>query len=511
MRYLADGIEMKKVDSSTIEEIGIPSVVLMERAALSVVEELEDRIVSPLHILCICGMGNNGADGMAAARILTEHGWNAEVYFPVSSAHVTDEWRLQRKVIENLGIREVNSPSFDEYTVLVDALFGVGLTRSIEGSCKECIERMNASKTPVLSVDIPSGIDSSGKVLGTAVRAAWTVCLGLKKLGCAFYPGAEYAGEVIVRNIGFPKQVFDKVRPRVRSLEREDLKKIPRREAYGNKGTFGKILVIAGSVNMAGAAYLSASAAIAAGAGLVRIFTCAENREILQKLLPTAVLTVYRSEERAKVLADALEWADCIVIGPGLGKEEDALKTVRQTAQYCRQHKEKSCIADADALNIISMERELLDCFRGSSIFTPHLGEMSRLSGSSIKEIQEDLLKTAESFAAEHGIVMVLKDARTVIAGSDENGKSERIELFLNESGNSGMATGGSGDVLTGIIAGFCVMKDMTLLRAAVFGAYFHGVSGDAIQRKKGSFAMEAEDILTGMVEIFLSLKNYLE
>ena len=214
MKYLLNAIEMKEVDNNTIEEIGIPSMVLMERAALSVAQEVAKHIVSAQPVLCICGCGNNGADGLAVARILKEKEIPAEIYIPVFSNNPSKEWTTQFQIIKKLSIPVINNPKFSEYTVLVDAIFGVGLNREVAGEYKSCIEAMNQSKIPIMAIDIPSGLESStGKILGAAVWAKWTVTFGALKIGLLLYPGAEFCGEVIQKDMGFPKEIIERVCP----------------------------------------------------------------------------------------------------------------------------------------------------------------------------------------------------------------------------------------------------------------------------------------------------------
>lgn len=504
MKYLLDAREMKAVDEYTIKEIKIPSMVLMERAALSVALEAAKHTVSALPVLCICGCGNNGADGLAAARILKEQKIPVAIYIPMLTENPSQEWKAQNEIIKNLSIPIVNNPIFSEYTLLIDAIFGVGLNREVTGEYKSCIEAMNASQTPIMAVDIPSGLDSStGKILGTAVKANWTVTFGVLKIGLLLYPGAEFCGEVIQKEIGFPQEVIERVSPSAFTYELSDLEKIPPRKPYSNKGTYGKVLLVAGSENMAGAAYLSAKAAYATGAGLVKIVTCEENRIILQSSLPEAIMATYHKENWEEVLEPALEWADVIAVGPGLSIKEVSISIVESILAYGAIQKEKTIIFDADALNILSKNRERFHALKGNGIITPHLGEMARLTGKRIEEIQDTLIQTAKNFSEAYGVVCVLKDARTIVS---DRGMGA---FFINSSGNNGMATGGAGDVLTGIIAGLSVMK-LENQTAACLGVYIHGLAGDIARKEKGTYAMGAKDIICGLEKVFQELDKNL-
>lgn len=504
MKYVLNAIEMKKVDNDTIEEIGIPSMVLMERAALSVAQEVAKHIVSAQPVLCICGCGNNGADGLAVARILKEKKIPVEIYIPMFSNNPSKEWTAQFQIIKKLSIPVINNPKFSEYIVLVDAIFGVGLNREVTGEYKSCIESMNRSKTPIIAIDIPSGLDSStGKILGAAVWAKWTVTFGALKIGLLLYPGAELCGEVIQKDVGFPKEVIERIRPCAFTYELSDLKRIPIRKPYSNKGTYGKVLFVAGSENMAGAAYLAARAAYTTGVGLVKIVTCEENRVILQSSLPEAIMACYRKENWKEILDSALEWADVIAVGPGLGMGEVSSAIVENILSYGTIQKEKTIILDADALNILSKKKEYLQMLKRNSIITPHLGEMARLTGKTIEKIQDTFIQTAQSFSEEYEGICVLKDARTMVSGL------EKEKFFINSSGNNGMATAGAGDVLTGIISGLCAMK-LDNQTAACLGVYIHGLAGDMARKEKGAYAMGAKDIIIGLEKVFYELdKNY--
>lgn len=492
MRYLVNGEEMKQIDRETIEGTGIPSMVLMERAALAVVGEIRQRVDAP-SVLCVCGCGNNGADGLAIARILTEEGIVADVLIAGKEEHATSEWKQQKTIIDNLPIRVVTNPVMAEYTVIVDAMFGVGLGRDITGKYAEWIEKINGSSALVVAVDMPSGIcASSGEVKGIAVKADVTVTFGLQKAGLVFYPGASYAGEICVKKIGFPKQNVDKVKPVLYSLEKEDLAELPARRADLHKGSAGKILIVAGSKNMAGAAILSAKAAYRMGAGLVRILTTECNRTIIQTALPEAVLMTYECEEEAKkLLTRALEWADIAVAGPGLGQTKTAYELIRQLSLYAGEHKEKRYVLDADALQILASDKELWEGFSACSVITPHMGEMAAILDIPVAELQKNRIALAKKVGMEYNLICVLKDARTVVCDAKD-------ACYVNMSGNSGMATAGSGDVLTGVIAG-CLAMGLPLKRAAEFGVFLHGLAGDEAKKHLGEHALMAQDIADGL------------
>ncbi len=518
MQYLLDDRQMKAVDRYNIEEIGIPSLVLMERAALFVAAEGERLCPEGGLVRLVCGTGNNGADGLAAARMLFLHGRRVEVFLLGRPERATEENKVQRGILQKLGVPVYTAGGFFEYdkresaSLVVDALFGIGLSRPLEGEAAEAVSRMNeAGKAgiPILSVDVPSGLAAgTGRVLGVAVRADVTVTFGYEKLGMALYPGTEYAGRRVVADIGFaePPDMAGVVRtfcPGERGW-------LPKRAADGNKGTFGRVFLAAGSPGMCGAAYFSGKAAGVSGAGLVQIGTARENVPVLQTLFPEAVVTVLdadgepgkgsgetdargQSREPFREGSGLLGRASVLVAGPGLSVNASAgrlLKMLLRERKACGI----PCVLDADALNLLAGERELLAYLDEKTILTPHMGEMARLTGKTVEELKADPVGAARAFHETHGVVCVLKDARTVVA-------SER-GVYVNLSGNDGMATGGSGDVLSGIIGGL-LAGGMEPFEAAETGVYLHGLAGDAAAERLGRRSMMAGDILEAAAGVF--------
>lgn len=490
MKYLVNSCEMKRYDRNTTEYYRIPSVVLMERAAVAFTEELYRRSVDLSRVLIVCGSGNNGGDGLAIARILMLAGVQADIVFVGDESHASEQNRLQREILQayRFGIY----PAIPEgrcYTAVIDALFGVGLSRKITGNYAAVIERMNALAGYKIAVDIASGISADdGAVLGTAFRADLTVTFSYEKLGMRLWPGADYSGQICVEEIGIGEPSRRGETPSVAAFEDSDICWWNERKPRSNKGTFGKLLVIAGSVNMAGAAVLSANAAYAAGTGLVRVFTPEENRVILQTKTPEAILTTYPAHDPdTDVLAEALRWADAVVCGPGIGTSGAAEAIV----SFTLQNTSVPLLLDADALNIMAKDRRTFGYLHTETVITPHLGEMGRLTGQSAAEIQSHLTEVAEAFAKQYNVICVLKDARTVTAVYDR-------QIYLNLSGNAGMATAGSGDVLSGII-GALMAQGMRVEDAAPMGVYVHGRAGDFAAAELGMRSMTASDIIDGL------------
>jgi len=542
MRYVLDAASMKNVDSYSINTLGIPSVVLMERAALSVTEAIESKVKGNIHtdIICVCGRGNNGADGLAVARQLYLKGYNVDVYI-INSHASTKEFDIQLNIIKNLGIECINSPDFSKYGVIVDALFGNGLSRELAGEARIVVDTINKCSTSVRSqytqnsdnngnrlvvaVDIPSGISAStGVVMGSAVNADITVTFGFEKIGHILYPAASYCGKIIRKDIGFAQ--YPDMTRNIFTYDYSDISDmLPLRKPDGNKGTFGKALVIAGSRLYGGAAVLSSRAAARIGAGLVRTLTHISNRTAVITGNMECIVDTYDTDEECgdfvkntETLVDkCICWADVVCIGPGLSMEESAVKLVRSVSAKKNIKK----LYDADALNIIAQYKIELDGSNddvdyeagGNSgnasykddmsdknvVVTPHIGEMSRLTGLDIAMIKNNPIDTARTYSREHNCVCVLKDARTIVSDGER--------VYINMSGNDGMATGGSGDVLSGIITGL-MAQGLTTFEASALGVYIHGCAGDEATLSNGKYSMVAGDIIDNIKNVLIKARG---
>lgn len=489
MKNIVSGTDMKKVDSYTINEIGIPSMVLMERAALSVAELICKNETKDKTVLVVAGIGNNGADGLAIGRMLYLKGYSICIYILGDIDKGSDEFKQQLQIINNLKIDVVDN--FVPSDIVVDAIFGVGLSRNVEGKYGETIEAVNNARNKVYAVDIPSGVNAdNAKICGISVKADYTVTFGSHKIGTALYPGAEYCGEVTVADIGFPENAYDMNTKSIKYATKDDFKFIPARPNYSNKGTFGKVLIIAGSKDISGAAYLCAKAAFRVGAGLVRVFTVEENRQTIQRLLPEAMVNTYDIEKfDKKALQACLKWCDVVAVGPGLSTGVIQKIIVEEVL-----NSKIPAVIDADGINNIAKEERLKKKLHKNIILTPHLGEMSRLINVSIKAIASDLIKYADSVNYRYNVNCILKDARTVIATEKH--------IFVNMTGNNGMATAGSGDVLTGIAAGLIAIG-VSFDNAAVLAPYIHGLAGDMAAIKTSKAGLMATDIIETLKDIF--------
>lgn len=492
MNILVDSRQMKNCDNNTIHHFGMPSLVLMERAALGVAEEIEKNVQTGSRVLLVCGTGNNGGDGFSVARMLWQKDYDVTAVVIGDCQKASKETKQQMEICRAYGIEIQEEIPEENFDVVVDALFGIGLSRDLQGKYFEVVKQMNDINAYKVAVDIPSGIHAdTGAVMGIAFRADITITFAFQKLGLLLYPGAEYAGKTIVKEIGITKDSFLEEKVTAYEVEERDLEKIPKRRDYSNKGTFGKVLVAAGHKNMAGAAFLSGKAAYGTGAGLVKIVTEEANRTILQQLLPEAVLETYEpGKELDEPLKNSMEWADVIVAGPGIGTAETSEKIIKVILENAKV----PVILDADGLNIVANHTEWLKERKAPVIVTPHLGEMARITKKSIFDIQKQLLQVAREFAERYNVICILKDARTITALPDGT-------VFVNTSGNNGMATAGAGDVLTGVIAGL-VAQNMELKAAAPVGVYLHGKGADEMVTQTGTYGMMAQDIIEGVRQV---------
>ncbi len=506
MEYVLTSAEMKASDQAAIGEYGIGSLVLMERAALQTVSVILDRYGSNIYVGVMAGSGNNGGDGIAIARILQEQGIRAEINMIGDPSKLSPEAAVQLETAKKLNIPVHYGVEHTLYDVIVDAIFGIGITHNVEGKYRKAVEAVNASRAKVVAVDIPSGVNTDdGRIMGCAVKADITVTFAYRKLGLMLYPGASCAGEVVCVPIGIPREVTANKRSGVVTFtDREKDLHFPERSPSGNKGTFGKVLLVAGSRNMGGACLLSALGAYRTGAGMVRIFTAAQNREGLLKKLPEAIVDTYDDDtaspitpEEAAALSGGLEWADVVAIGPGISMSAKAGAILETLLDQC----DKPMVVDADALNLLAQNTALLKRFAfgyrtndSDVIFTPHLGEFSRLMQCPVAEIKKDMIASCKAFARQYDVSLVCKDARTLV--------SKRGKLtYLNASGNDGMATAGSGDVLTGIIAGL-LAQGYSGFEAAVMGTYAHGIAGDIARKKTSAYYIMAQDIIKALGDI---------
>ncbi len=493
--------EMRERDRYTIETVGLSAHVLMERAAMavsSVVMKEADTIAgdpASVRIICVCGSGNNGGDGAACARILAGCHYSAGILFAGREENLSGAASDQLRSARMTGVPFVGEDALETADIIVDALLGTGLSGPVKGSKAAVIGKINARKgsARIVSIDVASGTDAdTGRCLAAdpetgeereeAVKADVTVAIQFPKAGQLLFPGAAYAGEIVVGNAGIEQ---DGRPPFAHLLEEEDVRlAVPERKQEGNKGTFGKVLVAAGSEGMCGAAYLCAKAVLRAGAGMVRVVTAEGNVHVLTEMLPEAMTASYTDPDSA---ADAVrrfsDWADVFVVGPGTGRGETGLALAETVLAV---HGEKPVVMDADAFAFPQLLNGC-EADRKCVILTPHVGEMRMLSGLSAEEILSDLPGTAMREAARTGAIVHLKDAHSVTAGPDGR-------LFFTVNGSAALSTAGSGDCLTGIMAAL-LARGCPPSMAAPCGAYIHGLCGEYAARVHGESGVLAGDI----------------
>ena len=499
MQLWVNAAQMKAADQYTIQKLGVPSLELMEHAAQACVQVLEDEKVDLSHVCVVCGSGNNGGDGFAIARILQNNRYSVETFCVGNPEHYTEETQEQMHRLQECGGKiTYGMPQEDSYSVVIDAVFGVGLSRKVEGRYRQVIEQMNRMRGTKFAVDIPSGLSATtGCILGCAFKADYTVTFQLKKIGLELSQGRTMAGRVIVPDIGISTDSICEDQEIVRTAGKDIYRKmLPDRPEDSNKGTYGRLLVIAGSKGMAGAAYLNAHAAYMTGAGLVRIYTSSDNREILQTLLPEAIITTYEEYNKEELLS-LLTWADGVCIGSGLGMSRLSEKILKTVIEYVKV----PCLIDADGLNLLAENNNYLNQMAERRfVITPHMKEMSRLTGTPVEELKADRIQILKDFILRYRITCVLKDSRTLIA-SEEKG------IRMNLTGNSAMAKAGSGDVLAGVISGWMV-QGQEAEDVAELGTYIHGLSGDLAKFEKGVYSVMARDLIEYISKALMKLEE---
>lgn len=509
--------KMRQIDKTTIEEFKIPGILLMEAAARSVVEEIKMMSNKEDSILIVCGTGNNGGDGFAVGRMLVHEGYEVEIMVLGKEEAIQGDAAINLKSVHKLGIsishifsgEQMNlvEEKISDYGVIVDAIFGTGLTREIGGFHKEAVEIINHSGKTILSIDIASGIHSdTGEELGIAVRANRTVTFAFPKVGLLVYPGADYTGNLVCKDIGIPCQVIDKMSFQYQFLvDHEAYDVLPVRQSQSNKGTYGKVLLICGSKDMTGAAVLAGKGAYRIGAGLVTLCIPECIQKVVQQSLFEAVTLCYDggdymgTDDQDKIIKQ-LKKADAVVFGPGMGQNNIVKELLSLALKYCPS----PIVIDADGLNNLAQNQELLKNLEDHEVvITPHPGEMSRLIEKPISYVVNHSLQVAREFSKKYGVITVLKSARTIIAHPDGR-------ININCSGNNGMATGGSGDVLAGIIGGL-IGQQLLPYDAAVLGAYIHGKAGDLAAEQNGEYAMIASDIVDCLGDAVKKIKSLKE
>lgn len=498
--------EMREMDRLTIQEHGVPSLVLMERAGIAVAEVLlgSFRKEARRGVLVVAGKGNNGGDGLVVARRLKAKKIPCEVVLlgrgedlsPDAVENLRAYRKLGGRVFEADGSLKPLQQRLKGKGLLVDAILGTGLKEEVRGIYAEAIKMMNGSGLPIVAVDLPSGLDSDrGRPLGATIRASLTVALGFAKLGKVIHPGLSFVGRLVTADIGIHAQAVERVRPQTELLEEAGIQRlIPRREPDTHKGTYGHLLVMAGSRGKTGAAILACRGAMRVGAGLVTLAAPRSLNDIFASSMVEVMTEPLRDDahEEPEPLDDRewrslLEKKSAFLFGPGIGVKDSA----RSALRWLLRNLEIPWVIDADGLNNLAAELDRLRGAKTPPVLTPHPGEMARLLGVSTAAINQDRVGVARSFARERRCYLVLKGARTLIA-------TPAGEVSINPTGNPGMASGGMGDVLAGVLAGL-LAQGFKIEDALKLGVFLHGFVGDRIAEVKGEIGIVASDVLEGL------------
>lgn len=519
--YLLSKKEMMTYDNNAINRMNMPQQVLMERAAVVVVNYVLANFPSMnKQILVVCGNGNNGSDGIATGRILKEYGYNVEILIPVDEDDYSEMIERQISIAKMYEIPIYHELENREYDIIIDALFGIGLNRNIAGDYSNLIKKLNKKRGYKISVDIPSGIDcDTGEVLGTAFVADTTVTFGFYKRGHYLRQGPQHCGSIVRRNIGLNPYCFFGKKPEMFMYIYDDdhNNKIDiGRNPEGNKGTFGKVLLIAGREDMSGACVLATKSALRSGCGMVSVITEEANRNIMIAAMPECIVHTYKEKaDIDKIFAEAENWADVIAVGPGIGTDDISLKLLQKAIFDSK----KPLIIDADAINILARNKrlkiQLLDRqgneeTRRPIIFTPHMKEFARLSEKTMEEIQSDKATVCQFFSRQFHCILALKDAYTVVCEDDN--------IYINIICNDAMATAGSGDVLTGLMASFLsqYVKKKELVEyplakpsefpfyAAAMSVFVHSRAGIKASEMNGRSYMIASDVIEKYGEVLV-------
>ncbi len=494
--------QMQNIDRRAIDGMKIPGLELMEVAGSRVVEAITEQYgdITGQVITIVCGKGNNGGDGLVAARYLHEKGAKIEIFLTGLAGSVEGDAKTNLKRAEKIGlyVKEIDDPNDfaidNSSNIIIDAIFGTGFSGDIKAPYDEIISKINDHPASVVAIDAPSGLDgATGAVAEPCVRADMTVTFGLPKFGQAVYPGKEYCGLLLVADIGFPDEAIEQEDiDRYLLMEDEATAMLPRRAPDSHKGDFGKLFVLAGSEGFTGAGAMTAEAGLRSGTGLVILGCPSGLNDIFEQKLTEVMTRPLPQVRKRRCLAlrglgevrEMVKWADAVAVGPGIGTYHETRDLIfRLIAKL-----DKPAVFDADALNILAKNMDYLKGHSAPLVISPHPGEMSRLTGKTIEQIEKNRIDIALEFAEEFNLVCILKGAPSVIAAPSGH-------AWINPTGNEGMATAGSGDVLTGLIGGFLAQGLMDI-DAAVLGCYVHGKAGDLASESLGSRGMIAGDIL---------------
>ena len=478
---------IRNMDREYIEVFNMPSIVLMENAIIKFLENID---LTKESFTIISGRGNNGGDALGIARHLLNKGKKVYVHILEKEKDGSEDYKINLTILEKLGchikdisefkhIEELKNDIINSQ-VVIDGIFGTGLNKNISGMYLEAIRCINENSKFIVSIDVPSGINAdTGEVLGIAIKANETISFQVYKRGFLNYKSFEYIGNLKIVDIGIPKVIVDKYSDNIRFTDIEYvISKFPYRDEFGHKGTYGKCLIFAGHKGFIGAAYMTGSAAIKTGAGLVTVLTDEDVQSELSIKLNEGMTGKYNSLEEYN---DLLIGCDVVAIGPGMGNNDTTFNKLKEVLESYNGN----LVIDADGINVLGREKSLLKKYKGNIVITPHPGEMARLLGIEIKDVEKNRIEIAKSCAKENGIIVLLKGYNTVITDGEK--------VFINPTGNSAMASGGMGDTLTGIITSL-ISQGLDVFDSAVLGAYIHGYIGEELSKE--SFTVSAMEII---------------
>ncbi len=513
MKYVTSR-EMRKIDRLAQEEFGIPSIILMENAGREIFSYMVDHYDDDLdfmRLIIVCGKGNNGGDGFVLARHLYSNGYDVEVAILDKKSSYKGDARINLRSLQDLDINITLMKNFSteklfqhliEFDLIVDAIFGTGFTGVPRGIYASVIDVINDLDSEVVSVDIPSGLNpDTGVSDGQVVFADMTVTMGLPKLGMTIYPGLEYCGDLYLADISLPPELLYDPAILTELIDEIDLPGLYRK-LDSHKGDYGKLLLIGTSPGLTGAGCMAGEAALHSGAGLITLAVPASLNSILETKL-TEVMTLPVPDKDGHIIPESLDKilefsdrVDVVALGPGLGRSEETGEFVLKFLNKCT----KPLILDADALFFLKDHLDSVKGYSSDLILTPHYGEFSRLTGKSIEEIKKDKVNLAREFAVRNKVILVLKGAETIIA-------SESGEVYINISGTPGMATGGMGDVLTGLIASF-LGQELLPVTAAYTASFILGVTAEYLTDEVGHSGITPTELIQ---ELPVIIKDYLE
>lgn len=495
--------EMREMDRHTIQDLGVPGVVLMENAGVGTFRVIRQLLENTAHpeVWVFCGKGNNGGDGFVIARHLWDAGNDVRVFIIGNENDLKGDALINFRIVKNFGIAHQFIKSIDqlpdpeEYApaLIVDALLGTGIKGAVKGFMKEVIGYINDCYAPVVAVDVPSGLNAdSPTVAGEAVQADVTVTMGLPKHCHVFYPAREYVGELFIADIGIPHTVRNSNNVMVQMVEKSDIF-LPLREPDTHKYRVGKVAVLAGSAGYTGAASLTAEAALKMGAGLVILGIPESLNPILETKLTEVITRPLPAADKSHLIPESLnevnallDWCDVLAIGPGLGRTPETIETIREILSKF----DKPAVIDADALFAISQHPEILKGEHPNWVLTPHHGEFLRLLiGVGKEELENNFVGLARQFTRDRKVNLLLKGAPSLMVGTDG-------QVYVNSTGNAGLASGGTGDVLTGLVAGLMV-QGMSPVMAGYTANYLHGLVADEVIGQETIYSLTAGDLIT--------------